>query len=98
MTCHSKQRDMATKEKDEKKRALEYFRNLSDELEKSEEMLRIVFQSGARDVKENETYTGEEVIAIVKNAILIATGLRIFDDTQEAIDDLIDLLDDDSDE
>lgn len=89
---------MATNEKDEKKRALEYFRNLSEELEKSEEMLRLVFKSGARDVKENETYTGEEVIAIVKNAILIATGNRIFDDTQEAIDDLIDLLDDDSDE
>ena len=87
-----------TKEKDEKKRALEYFCNLSEELEKSEEMLRIAFDSGAREVYITETYTGEEVIAIVKNALYVALGKRLFEDTLEAIDELIDLLEDASDE
>ena len=90
---------MTTKEKNEsKKRALEYFRNLSEELEKGDEILRLVFMSGEKGDDENETYTGEEVVAIVENAVLISFGRKIFHDTQEAIDDLIDLLDDDSDE
>ena len=90
---------MTTKEKNEsKKRALEYFRNLSEELDKSDEMLRLLFMSWERDADENETYTGEEVADIVENAVLISFGRKIFHDTQEAIDDLIDLLDDDSDE
>ena len=87
-----------TKEKDEKKRALEYFRNLSEELDKSEEILRLLFMSAEKDADENETYTGEEVVAIAENAVLISFGRKIFHDTQEAIDNLIDMLDDDSDE
>ena len=89
---------MMTKEKDEKKRALEYFRNLSEELGKSDEMLRLVVQSRARDINDNETYTGREVVDIVETAVHIVLGKKFFDITQEAIDEIIDLLEDASDE
>lgn len=89
---------MATKEKDEKKRALEYFRNLSEELEKIDEMLRLVVQSRGRHINDNETYTGREVEDIVETAVHIVLGKQFFDIIQETIDKIIDLLDDDSDE
>lgn len=89
---------MMTKEKDEKKRALEYFRTLSEELDKSDEMLRLVVQSRERHINDNETYTGREVVDIVETAIHIVLGKQFLDIIQETIDKIIDLLEDASDE
>lgn len=89
---------MMTKEKDEKKRALELFRNLSEELEKSYEMLTLMCKARDREIDENETFTRGEVRGFVKSIADMGFGIKILYDAIEVIDGIIDLLDDDSDE
>lgn len=90
---------MIPKEKDEeKKSALELFRNLSEELEKSYEMLTLMCKARDREIDENETFTRGEVRGFVKSIADMGFGIKILYDAIEVIDGIIDLLDDDSDE